>query len=642
MSTSPSETYRVLQDSLARGWNTWNTRSVLSHVLLPEGIAVNFGIKEYGAGQFLREALVGRFGKEDEVIHPGLRSYDGSYTELTLRWRGMEFSVQSATEGDDLVVRVTPRAMQPKPATLVVASGLLWNRPGTLRREEGLGTGARLVYETPARTVAVYAAGVPMDDAQVDTVTPYLAVSLATPVVVSTGRSRTPAEVEGILLAARERLQRGDARFGAHAEAYRAMRTCLAWDTIYEPRKGRVVSTVSRLWNIGYGGYVLFCWDTYFAAAMASVGNPALAYANAVEITRERLPEGFVPNYGSGRGKSTRDRSQPPVGAAMVLELYRCHREAWLVKLVLDDLLGWNDWFHENRRNPDGTLSWGSNPFLPTDEQPWPGGGDTGSRLGAALESGLDNSPMYDDIPYNPETHCLRLADVGLTALHLLDCESLAELADIAGRPDEAARMRGRQREAEAALETLWDESAGLYCNRRTDTGEFSRRFSPTNFYALYSTRVAPERVERMLREHLLNPGEFWGEWVLPSIARNDPAYPDQRYWRGRIWAPMNYLVALALRRRPETAEAYRALAEKSERLLLKEWREHGHVHENYSGDTGDGCGVADSDKFYHWGGLLALPSLTARQPMEPDGISSAACQPPEGANSASFPSRKS
>jgi glycogen debranching enzyme len=44
-----------------------------------------------------------------------------------------------------------------------------------------------------------------------------------------------------------------------------------------------------------------------------------------------------------------------------------------------------------------------------------------------------------------------------------------------------------------------------------------------------------------MITEHLRNPDEFWGEWVLPSIARNDPAYPDQTYWRGRIWAPMNF-----------------------------------------------------------------------------------------------------
>ena len=51
-------------------------------------------------------------------------------------------------------------------------------------------------------------------------------------------------------------------------------------------------------------------------------------------------------------------------------------------------------------------------------------------------------------------------------------------------------------------------------------------------------------------------------------------------------------------------------LAGKSRDLLLKEWREHGHVHENYNGTTGEGCDRGNSDKFYHWGGLLGLIAL--------------------------------
>ena len=36
-----------------------------------------------------------------------------------------------------------------------------------------------------------------------------------------------------------------------------------------------------------------------------------------------------------------------------------------------------------------------------------------------------------------------------------------------------------------AALGTLWDDKAGIYLNKRTDTGERSSRLSPTNFYPL-------------------------------------------------------------------------------------------------------------------------------------------------------------
>jgi len=56
---SPSEYDRV-QENLSSGWNTWYTRSVLTHVLLPECAAVKLGIKEYREGGFLAEALIGR------------------------------------------------------------------------------------------------------------------------------------------------------------------------------------------------------------------------------------------------------------------------------------------------------------------------------------------------------------------------------------------------------------------------------------------------------------------------------------------------------------------------------------------------------------------------------------------------------
>jgi glycogen debranching enzyme len=112
-----------------------------------------------------------------------------------------------------------------------------------------------------------------------------------------------------------------------------------------------------------------------------------------------------------------------------------------------------------------------------------------------------------------------------------------------------------------------------------------------------------------MIDEHFYNPDEFWGDWILPSIARDDPAYPEQNYWRGRIWAPMNLLAYLGLRRY-DLPQARADLAGKSRALLLQEWLEHGHVHENYNADTGQGCDVRNSDRFYHWGGLLGTVAM--------------------------------
>jgi neutral trehalase len=253
----------------------------------------------------------------------------------------------------------------------------------------------------------------------------------------------------------------------------------------------------------------------------------------------------------------------------------------------------------------DGLLCWGSDPNTPLSDAHWEVTG-VGDRLGAALESGLDNSPMYDDIPFDKETHLMQLADVGLNGLYVMDCEALADIADVLGRDGAAQELRARAADTRAALTTLWDEDRGIFLNRRTDTGAASTRLSPTNFYALLADAATQAQAERMITGHFYNSAEFWGDWIMPSISRNDPAYPEQSYWRGRIWAPMNFLVYLGLRRY-DLAKARADLAEKSRRLLMKEWLEKGHVHENYNPDTGEGCDLANSDHFYHWGGLLGL-----------------------------------
>lgn len=38
--------------------------------------------------------------------------------------------------------------------------------------------------------------------------------------------------------------------------------------------------------------------------------------------------------------------------------------------------------------------------------------------------------------------------------------------------------------------------------------------------------------------------------------------------------------------------------------------RLHGHIHENYSRDTGMGCDKDNSDSFYHWSGLPAYIAI--------------------------------
>ena len=608
--------YEALQKNLAKGWNTWNTRSVLSHVLLPEGFALNLGIKEYRQGGYLKEALIGRPGRDREIISPDMHAYDGSYTDLRLRWRDIEIRVQSATENDSLVLLITPSHQHKRTPLLVVESGFLWNRKGELSFD-----GSALRGRSGRRSIRVFGTKDSVVEPFITAQAPYLAMTLDSPLGVSTGRKRTLKEIAAVISRRKKEIDKGHNCFGEYAEVSKAIQAGLAWNTIYDPLKNRVITPVSRLWNLGwheptvgeqstvgdpvqYLGYVLFCWDTYFAGYVFSMGNRELAYANAVEITKEKTPGGFVPMWYRSLGIKTQDRSQPPVGSLVDREIYRRFRERWFLEEIFDDLLDWNRWWPNYRMN-QGFLCWGSFPYSPVVGFDWESRG-VNDLYGAALESGMDNLPLYDNIPFNKKTHMMEMADVALMSFYVADCDALAEIAKILRRKDEEIELRGRADQFRRKLGSLWSEEKGIFLNRRTDTGEFSQRLSPTLFYPLLARAVTNEQAERMIREHFYNPNEFWGYWIMPSIARDDPAYKDNVYWRGRIWPPMNFLVYLGLRNY-NLSGAQTDLAEKSKNLLLKAWQERRLIPENYNADTGEGWDVQSSDSCYHWGGLLGM-----------------------------------
>jgi len=74
----------------------------------------------------------------------------------------------------------------------------------------------------------------------------------------------------------------------------------------------------------------------------------------------------------------------------------------------------------------------------------------------------------------------------------------------------------------------------------------------------------------------------------------------------------MNYLVYLGLRNYDDS-DVRRDFAQKSYELFLKEWKENGHVHENYNAITGNGDDVKSSDRFYHWAPCLATWNIWSR-----------------------------
>lgn len=571
-------------------------------------MAVDMGLHDTASGQFKREVFFG--GGEIGAFTAGPRSYDGAYTSLEFAWREHRVRVETLAEGTAWWALITPLATPSCGGQWIVRGGMVWNRPGRAWRDD-----ETLCIESEAHAMRVRCSRSLGSMVFADLLGPYLAVPLEEPFVLSTTDDLDLAGLRARMDRARDALTHHAAQYGEQAELYEAFQTCLAWDTIYDFERQAVISPVSRLWNCAGGGPVLFDWDTYFAAYLAAIDHPDLAFANSIEVTRPVRACGFVPNYANGNTSYSYDRSQPPVGAMIVWEVYRHHPQRWYLEEVYDDLLTWNRWWPDHRCAQGDYLCWGSSPHEPCGR--WiPNANEVNQRFGGALESGLDNSPMYDDTPFDADQHILLLADVGLMGLYIRDCRALARIAEELGRTEEAEELRARAERFGSALQTLWDEETGLFLNKRLDTGAFEHRLSPTHFYPLLSGVPTLAQAERMVNEHLLNPEEFWGEWVIPSIARNDPTYVEQNYWRGPIWGPMNFLVYLGLCNY-DLPDARARLAERSAALLLNEWRQRRLVRENYSPENGTGDSKGQSDPFYHWGGLLGMIALIEHGQMQ-------------------------
>ncbi len=598
--------YRALQERLSKGWNTWYNNSLLSWVLLPQGFSINLCLDNYDDGDYLREVYKSSPTQHrPETVVPGLRSDDGSYTSLRVRFRDAEFTVESATDGGDELILVTP--LKPGRQMLVVEAGVQYGFKGQVGSEEA-GTAERpgdrkLLYRSGGAVLEVGSSEPQSPNAYVVSSAPHFCILLNKPAAIYTGRRRSLEEIRTFLDTRRHKEEQRGQAFGELTDCFRAMQTILSWNTVYDGANGRVITPVSRLWNRGWGGFVLFDWDTYFAGYMCSYFNKDLAYANMVEITKAISAQGFIPNYQAPFGNYSWDRSEPPVGSILVLDIYKRYKEKWFLEEVYDELLSWNRWWAA-QRSIKGYLAWGSDNVPDSLRM-----NDKFSIVAARLESGLDNSPMYDSVPFNETTHTMELADVGLMSLYVADCHALEEMAQVLGRKTDVKELRERAGKYGKSLAGLWDGEKGIFLNRRTDTDQKSYRLSPTLFYPLLAKVATQAQAERMMKEHYFNSNEFYGDYVMPSIARNDPAFHDNDYWRGRIWGPMNFLVYLGIRNY-RLPDARADLVKKSKELLMKSWKKDGSIFENYNSVTGQGDDVNSADAFYHWGALLSFLSI--------------------------------
>ena len=585
-----TDEYAKLQERVCRGWNTWANKSMTSHVWLPGGVTFNFGFTDAGHGECVRELRKTRGSQRNGII-PGFRAIDGAYTSATAKFKNRPVKIETATDGDDLLVLLSPE--RPEGFLVVADASISWNLEGCAGR-----AGDRIFGEAAGRRMELSCTAKPVPTANNHKLAslPRICAKLDGKVGFCTGRARPLAEIERTVAAAREAQEKRIAAHGANTAAAKIVQSTLGWSLIYDAAGKRAISPVSRNWSMN-NGWVLFDWDTYFAAWMYSSFDMDMAFANAIAITKCITAEGFIPNY-RVEANASEDRSQPPVGAITVMELYRKSGKKWLLEETYEELASWNRWWPRARSCGDGYLGWGTNGKID-------GIVGSGTLQGAKFESGLDNSPAFDLAKLDPETRTMDQSDVGLMALYVADCKALAAMAKVLGRDADAGEFLARAEKYSARIATMWDEKTGIYLDVRYKAGGTVDVLTPCNFYPMIAGIPTPSQAQRIVKEHYFNPREFHGKYVIPSSARNARGYRDNSYWRGRIWGPLNFLVYLGMRNY-DMPEARKDLIDRSLALQLQNYDADGGIYENYNAGDGRGWDVGNSDGFYHWGALLS------------------------------------
>ncbi len=169
--------------------------------------------------------------------------------------------------------------------------------------------------------------------------------------------------------------------------------------------------------------------------------------------------------------------------------------------------------------------------------------GDGLLRSFCVYDTGEDLALRYGDAPCwwtedaPPEGYqVVPMASMDVTSWSYACRDTLAAVCRIQNKSEEAEKWAKEAASVAAALKKgLWDERRGALYDRDKN-GKTIDILCHNTLRCMYWGSVSQEMADRFVREHLLNPAEFWTPFPLPSVAANDPMFRNapENNWSGQ------------------------------------------------------------------------------------------------------------
>lgn len=341
------------------------------------------------------------------------------------------------------------------------------------------------------------------------------------------------------------------------AESYRTqyyyawwiMRAGLISTRFYTTREAM---TPSMIHYIG-----IWQWDAYFHTLAYRHIEHRLAHDQLRVLLDHQRADGMIPDAVHDEGTVMRlsfpveaDVTKPPLIAWAAWKLYEADHDREFLDEIYEPIVRWNNWwFEKNDVDGDGLCEY---------QHPY--------------SSGLDDSPLWDE--------GMPVDSPDLNTYLCLEQEALANIARVLGLSKDAEQWARRaDAQAQRMIRLRWDEQAGLFW--ATKRGARVAVRTPFSLFPLITGRMPPE-IAGHLVAHLTDERQFWTQYPVPTVARNDPKYDPLQMWRGPTWVNVNYLLIEGLQR-----SGYPELARELRDRTLKLIMEQDDIYEYYHPETG-------------------------------------------------------
>jgi hypothetical protein len=138
-----------------------------------------------------------------------------------------------------------------------------------------------------------------------------------------------------------------------------------------------------------------------------------------------------------------------------------------------------------------------------------------------------------------------RVADIATNSILLRAERDLLVLARRFGGPGDAAEIAGRADRMQDAIGRLWNARAGLFQSLDQVSGAPIEVATSAGLLPLYAGAVDAARTQEMVAT--LRRWAAMVRYLVPSTAPDETCFDALRYWRGPIWAVVNWMIAEGL-----------------------------------------------------------------------------------------------